>query len=195
MAINNKASESKYNIKLSIDGSGGVLENDNSEMMPCHAETQLRIEVTGVGPTSEIQVYGRIRSSDLWHYIATIVGPVTGLADISTYDYVRYFQTVVDGTGTLVASGFITNKSSGGGSGGGDASEAQQIIGNNYLNQINQKSAGSLLANIKYDKIEFSEPSSVEEQMDYYLLGSLTATVLLTYTDSSKSKLLSAEKI
>jgi len=85
--------------------------------------------------------------------------------------------------------------SGGGGGGGGDASAANQVIGNSYLSQINQKSAGSLLSNIRYDRIDFSEPSTVEEQMDYYLLGSLTATVLLTYTDSSKSKLLRAEKI
>lgn len=189
MAINNKAAESKYNIKLSIDGSGGVLENDNSELMPCHAETQLRIEVTGVGATNEIQVYGRIRSSDLWHYIATITGAVTGLADISTYDHVRYFQTVVDGTGALVASGFITNKSSGGGGGSGDASEAQQIVGNNYLNQINQKVPGSLLANKTYDNISFSY-TSTEDIIEYYNGVTLTATVTITYTDNTKANIL-----
>jgi hypothetical protein len=107
MSLNNKASEAKYNVKLSLDGSIGVIENNNSEEIPCHVETQLRIEISGVGPTNEIQIYGRIRSSNLWHYIATVTGPVTGIADISTYDFIRYFQTVADATGELVASGFI----------------------------------------------------------------------------------------
>ena len=136
MALNNTASEAKYNVSLNIDGSLGVLVNASSESIPCHVETQLRIEVTGVGPTNEIQVYGRIRNSELWHYIATVTGAVTGLADISTYDFIRYFHTVADGTGKLSASGFIFS-SGGGGSGSGDASAANQVIGNNYLSTIN----------------------------------------------------------
>lgn len=96
---------------------------------------------------------------------------------------------------TVVLNLPLVTSGGGGGGGGGDASASNQVIGNNYLNQINQKSAGSLLANIKYDRIDFSDPSSSSEQMDYYLLGSLTASILLTYTDSSKSKLLRAEKL
>ena len=114
MSLNNRAAESKYNVKIPITGSTGILSYGSSEETPCHVETQLRVEVTGVGPTNEIQIYGRIRSSSMWHYIATVTGAVTGIADISTYDYIRYFQTVVDGTGELVASGFIF--SNGGGS-------------------------------------------------------------------------------
>ena len=114
MSLNNKAAESKYNVKIPITGSTGVLLYGSSEDTPCHVETQLRVELTGVGPTNEIQIYGRIRSSSMWHYIATVTGAVTGIADISTYDYIRYFQTVADGTGELVASGFIF--SNGGGS-------------------------------------------------------------------------------
>lgn len=110
MSLNNKGAEAKYNVKLSIDGSTGVLFNGDSENIPCHIETQLRVEVSDVGATNEIQIYGRIRSSNLWHYIATITGPVTGIADISTYDFLRYFHTVADGVGTLTASGFIYNK-------------------------------------------------------------------------------------
>lgn len=115
MALNNTASEAKYNVSLNIDGSLGVLVNASSESIPCHVETQLRIEVTGVGPTNEIQVYGRIRNSELWHYIATVTGAVTGLADISTYDFIRYFHTVADGAGKLSASGFIFSSGGGGG--------------------------------------------------------------------------------
>jgi len=135
MALNNKAAEAKYNVSLDIDGSLGVLVNASSETIPCHVETQLRVEVVGVGPTNEIQIYGRIRNSELWHYIATVTGAVTGLADISTYDFIRYFHTVADGTGKLSASGFIF--SSGGGNGGGSATSANQVIGNNYLSSIN----------------------------------------------------------
>ena len=186
MTVNNKAAESKYNVKLSIPGSVDIIANDNSELMPCHAETVLRVEVTGVGPTNEIQIYGRIRSSELWHYIATITGEVTGIADISTYDFIRYFCSVADGVGTLVGSGFITNKpSGGGGGGGGDASEAQQIIGNNYLNQINNKTPGNLLANKIYDRIEMSNTSTTDVYQ-YYNGVTLTATVTVTYTDSTK---------
>ena len=112
MAINNKSAEAKYNVSIPVTGALGVLANGISETIPCHAETQLRIEVTGVGPTNAIQIYGRLRSSELWHYIATVTGPVTGLCDISTYDFIRYFHTVADGTGTLAASGFILNTGS-----------------------------------------------------------------------------------
>ena len=189
MSLSNKAAESKYNVKLAINGTVDIIQNDNSEAQSCHAETVLRVEVTGVGPTNEIQIYGRIRSSNLWHYIATITGEVTGIADISTYDFIRYFCSVADGTGELVASGFITNKSSGGGGGSGDASEAQQIIGNNYLSQINNKAPGNLLANKVFDRMEFSF-TITEDIIEYYNGVTLTATVTVTYTDTTKATIL-----
>lgn len=184
MSLNNKAAESKYNVKIPISGVTGVLLNGNSEDIPCHVETQLRVEVTGVGPTNEIQIYGRIRSSSLWHYIATVTGPVTGIADISTYDFIRYFQTVADGTGEITASGFIFNSSSGG---GGSATAANQVIANNYLQTINARSSGNLLNDVDFDDFQVAFPDPVTEVYSYYLLGVLQATVEVTYTSSTKT--------
>lgn len=192
MALNNTASEAKYNVSLNIDGTLGVLSNGNSEFVACHVETQLRIEVTGVGPTNEIQVYGRIRSSELWHYIATITGPVTGIADIATYDFLRYFHTVADGTGKLTASGFIFASPT---AGSGSATAGNQVTGNNSLASIDSKTPGSLLANVKYDDIQATYPTTTIELYKYYLLGVLQATVELTYATSAKSDLVRARRI
>lgn len=89
---------------------------------------------------------------------------------------------------TLVLNLPITS-SSGGGSGSGDASEAQQIIGNGYLNQINNKTPGNLLANKSFDRMEFSF-TSTEDIIEYYNGAMLTATVTVTYTDNTKATML-----
>lgn len=131
--LNNKGTEAKYNVSIPITGAIGVL--GSSDGQSCFAETKLRFEVTGVGASSQIEVQGRLRNSKNWYDIATIPGAVTGTLDISTYDFIRYVVLVVDGSGVLIASGYIFNQATGGGA-GGDASASNQVIGNSSLASI-----------------------------------------------------------
>lgn len=174
MTISNKNSAAKYNVKLSIPGEVAVLDNDNSELQPCFAETVLRVEVVGVGENNEIQIYGRIRSSDLWHYISTVKGAVTGLADIATYDYIRYFCSVSDGVGELTASGFfLTN----------------QATTNSYLKSIDQK------LEVVWDSIITTFPAANQDLFTYTLNGSPVQTVTVTYQDSTKKQIVLVDKV
>jgi len=173
MSLNNKAAESKYNISLPLNGSTGVLGNDSSESIPCHVETQLRIEITGVGPTNQIQIYGKIRSSNMWHYIATVTGAVTGIADISTYDFIRYLSTVSDGEGKLTASGFIFT---------------DQSTTNSLLRSIDNK------FEIAWDTISTTFPSTNQDLFTYLLSGISVQTVLVTYLDSTKKQIVTVNK-
>lgn len=173
MSINNNATSAKYNVKLPIGSTVEVLQNDNSEMNPCFAETVLRIEILDVGPDCEIQIYGRIRSSDMWHYISTVKGAVTGLADISTYDYLRYFCSNADGVGTLTASGFfLTNQSA----------------TNSYLKSIDKK------LDVVWDAILTTFPSSIQDLFTYTLNEETVQTVLVTYQDNTKKQIVTVNK-
>lgn len=72
---------------------------------------------------------------------------------------------------------------SGGGSGGsGDASEAQQIISNNYLNQINNKTPKL------FTKTQISR-NITQDIYERYIGATLTETITITYTNSSKSEI------
>jgi hypothetical protein len=105
--INNTATESKYNTRVNISSGKGVKGSLDGES--CFVETKIRIEITGVGPTSTIDIEGRLRSSTNWYVITTATGAITGTVDISTYDFIRYVVTNSDGTGVLTASGFVLN--------------------------------------------------------------------------------------
>lgn len=118
--LNNTGTEAKYNVTVLLNGSLGPAGGVNGQS--CFAETKLRFEVNGVGPLSQIEVQGKLRNSANWYDIATIPGAVTGTLDISTYDFIRYYVLVADGTGTLTASGYIFSQ--------GDAT------GNAYLANI-----------------------------------------------------------
>lgn len=107
MSISSSGTESKYNITVPITAGTGVKGNQNGES--CFAETKLRLEIIGVGPTSTIDVEGRVKNSPNWYVITTATGAITGTVDISTYDFIRYRVTNSDGTGSLHASGFILN--------------------------------------------------------------------------------------
>ena len=107
--INSKGTESKYTVKIPIFGAGIVGDELGA---PCHAETQIRYEVVGVGSTNQLVVEGRISNSPNWYSIYTIIGATTGVVDISTYDHLRYNVTVSDGTGGIYSSGFMFNLSS-----------------------------------------------------------------------------------
>lgn len=191
--LNNKGTEAKYNVSIPITGAIGVL--GSSDGQSCFAETKLRFEVTGVGASSQIEVQGRLRNSKNWYDIATIPGAVTGTLDISTYDFIRYVVLVVDGSGVLIASGYIFNQATGGGSGGGDATAANQVIGNSTLSSINTKTAGNLLGGVQFDDFQTTFPSSVIEVYSYYLSGVLQATVEITYTNTTKNVTLRARRI
>ena len=137
MSINNKATEAKYNVNIPITAGNGV--KGNIDGVSCFVETKMRIEVVGVGPTCTIDIEGKVRGSPNWYVITTSTGAITGTIDISTYDFIRYNVTNQDGTGFLYASGFVLNTSTGSGS-SGDASAANQVIGNNLLNSLNNES-------------------------------------------------------
>lgn len=171
--ISNRGTAAKYNVKVPVIGQVAVLEKDRSEDLSCFAETVLRVEVTGVGVNNEIQIYGRIRSSDLWHYISTVKGAVTGLADISTYDYVRYFCSVPDGQGELTASGFfLTNQST----------------ANGYLKSIDEK------LDVFWDTITTTFPTANQDLFTYSFEGVGVQTVLVTYQDTTKKQIVSVNK-
>lgn len=70
--------------------------------------------------------------------------------------------------------------SGGGGGGSGDASEAQQIIGNNNLIQINNKTPRL------FTRTQMSY-TSTEDIFERYIGVTLTETVTITYTDSTKT--------
>jgi hypothetical protein len=103
--LNNQGVEAKYNITLELDGLTGVKGDVNGTV--CQIETQIRIEVSDVGPANVLFVQGRMRNSPNWYEIATITGPDNSVHDVSTYDYVRYVILVADGVGFIYGSGFI----------------------------------------------------------------------------------------
>ena len=70
--------------------------------------------------------------------------------------------------------------SGGGGGGAGDASAANQVIGNNYLSQINNKTPKL------FTRTEMSY-TSTEDIFERYIGATLTETLTITYTDSSKT--------
>jgi hypothetical protein len=52
-----------------------------------------------------------------------------------------------------------------------------------------------LLAGVKYDDVQATEPTSLTENYLYYLNATLVATVEVTYTTSAKTKFLRARRI
>lgn len=67
-----------------------------------------------VGSSFVMDVEGQIKNSPNWYVVTTVTGAITGTLDISTYDRIRYRIITPSGVGTLIASGYITNTSSGG---------------------------------------------------------------------------------
>ena len=80
---------------------------------------------------------------------------------------------------TIVVNLPVTGAGGGGGGGGGDASAANQVIGNSYLNQINQKLSP------KFTSIVPSF-NATQDIYSKYVGAVLTETTTITYTDSSK---------
>jgi len=78
---------------------------------------------------------------------------------------------------------------------GGDASAANQVIGNNYLQSINQRQQGSLLANIEFDEIQVDYPTATKEVYTYYSSAALVRTIEITYSDSTKRVLTRVRKL
>lgn len=111
--LNNQGTESKYATIVSLDGVAGIKGDVNG--LPCYAETQIRVEVNGVGGSNVIAVEARLRNSSVWTSIKTITGAISDTADISTYDFVRYNVTTANGAGSISASGFFFKLNSGGG--------------------------------------------------------------------------------
>ena len=105
--INSAGTESKYGLKLTIPNSTGIVGSSDGESV--FAETKVRLEILNVGPTFTMDVEGQVKNSPNWYPITTITGAITGTLDISTYDRIRYNVTNADGSGVLLASGFILN--------------------------------------------------------------------------------------
>lgn len=103
--INSSGTESKYGLLINLDGTTGI--KDLPEGRSCFAETQMRVEIVGVGLTNVTFIQGRIHNSTSWDEIATITGQFNGVMDISTYDYIRYIILVADGIGEIISSGFF----------------------------------------------------------------------------------------
>jgi hypothetical protein len=169
--INNTATEAKYNATVILNGLVGI--SGDVQGLPCFAETTLRFEVVGVGPTNLIDIQGKIRNSPNWYVLATIPGAVSGTIDISTYDFVRYVTTFVDGTGNLYASGYMLQ----------------------YQQPITPKNMGSLLSGVSYDEIVATYPTPVTENYQYNLATVSQANILITYTDISKAVFVSAKRV
>ena len=181
--LNNTATEAKYNVTIPIDGTTGI--KGDFDGLPCFAETTLKFEVFGVGPTNVIEIHWKLRNSPNWRVLTSITGAVVGTVDISTVDFIRYAVTTADGVGDLYASGYMLSSVSASIT-GGDASAANQVTGNNYLASINNKTFGSLLPNGPFDDIQVAYPTSSTETYAYYYLGSLLKTVEITYSDATK---------
>lgn len=168
--FNNSGTEAKHNITLPLNGSSGIKGSvDGSE---CYAETQVRVEIFGVGSTNVTYIQGRIRNSVNWYEIATITGGSNAVYDISTYDFIRYIVLVADGVGTLVSSGFFFNTASSAASSAGEG----------------------LLIGVAYDDVQATYPTATTEQYNYLLSGILQATLEVTYTSSTKDIFLRARK-
>ena len=188
--LNNTATESKYNVTIPITAGIGVKGDVTG--LPCFAETQVRMEITGVGPLCQIDIQGKIRNSKNWYSITTATGAILGTIDISTYDYIRYVVLVADGTGELNASGYMFTSPNV--TPAGSATAGNQVISNNYLSALNNKAAGSLTGPIVYDDIQIAYPTSTTETYSYYSLAVLTATITITYSDSTKKTITRAQR-
>lgn len=170
--LNNQGAESKYSANLQITGSIGAIGTEDG--MACHAETQIKVEVSDVGVLNVILVRGKIRGSTKWTVITSITGIATAVIDVSLYDYVSYYNSVSSGTGSIVASGFIFNLPSGGGGGTGDASAANQLIGNASLASIDGKiptigmktSAASLPVVLASDSMPMGSKGAIDSFRD-----------------------------
>ena len=134
--INSQGTFSKHSSIVSLDGALGLVGPEFS----VSSEVKVSVEISGVGGTNVVLVQGRIQNSSVWTTLSTITGAVSTIVDTSSVDFIRFNNSVVDGIGSIVSSGFITDKSAAGGGGGaGDASAANQVIGNASLASINGK--------------------------------------------------------
>lgn len=135
--INSQGTFSKHASIVPLDGVSGV----NGPEFGVSSEVKVNVEISGVGGTNVILVQGRIQNSSTWTTLSTITGAVSAIVDTSSVDFIRFNNSVVNGTGSIVSSGFITDKSAAGGGGGGagDASAANQVIGNASLSSIDGK--------------------------------------------------------
>lgn len=134
--INSQGTFSKHASIVSLNGVSGVIGPE----FGVSSEVKVNVEISGVGGTNVVLVQGRIQNSSTWTTLSTITGAVSAIVDTSSVDFIRFNNSVVNGTGTIVSSGFITDKSAAGGGGGaGDASAANQVIGNASLSSIDGK--------------------------------------------------------
>jgi hypothetical protein len=102
--INNQGSESKHNATIALDGATGV----KSSEFPVFVESRVRFQCEGVGGTNVVACEGRIKGATLWTSLATCTGLASAVADVSTYDYIRFNVTTSDGSGGYcISSGFI----------------------------------------------------------------------------------------
>jgi hypothetical protein len=102
--LNNQGSGSKHGSTITLDGTTGIKGSEYEVFI----ESRVRFEALGVGGTNTVICQGRIRGSTLYTTLATATGLVSAVADVSTYDYIRFSVGVASGSGTIISSGFIS---------------------------------------------------------------------------------------
>jgi hypothetical protein len=139
--INSQGTFSKHGCVVVFDGIVGV---KGASAYSVYAEVKVNVQISGVGPSNVVAIEGRIENSTVWRSLGTIIGANSAVIDTSSVDYIRFNVTTADSTGSLISSGFITDKSAAGGGGsGGDASAANQVIGNASLASIDTKTTAT----------------------------------------------------
>lgn len=104
--LNNQGSSSKFSAIVALPGTVGV-KGDEFEVF---IENRVRFQSEGssVGGSNVVACEGKIRGSSTWTSLATATGSASAVADVSTYDYIRFNVTTANGTGNIIASGFIS---------------------------------------------------------------------------------------
>jgi len=106
---NKQTHDQKFHRKYTLDGSTGVLGDQNSvnNGYNVYGETTLRVVPKSVGPTNVIDIQAKLESDADFTVIGTVTGTTADTFDISTYDYIQFNVTTADGTGEVIASGFF----------------------------------------------------------------------------------------
>ncbi len=183
--------KAKISIREYLRGVGLVANN-----LDIWENNVFKLLVENAGPTNEVRVYGRINTQTTYTYIDHIIGNGDKAFNIELYDFIKIECSIFDSPSNYLivnGSAFTT-----GGSTtitGGDASAANQVIGNSYLQNINSKTQGSLLSNINFDEITVAYPTSTKELYSYYLTAGLVATIEVSYSDATKRVLTRVRRI
>lgn len=102
--LNNQGSEAKHAGIVVLDNTLGV----KGPEFAVYIENRVRFQCEGVGVASVVACEGRIRGASTWVSLATATSTASAVADVSTYDFIRFNVTTIGGSGTCISSGFIS---------------------------------------------------------------------------------------